>query len=115
MTTVEMVMPAMGESVMEGTILHWLKQEGDAIEQEEPLLEVATDKVDTEVPATHSGTLQKILVPEGTVVEVGKPIAIIAQEGKPTLSDTSNGSHDAPEPKKSLGRGRNCRRGPSAR
>ncbi len=74
-------MPAMGESVMEGTILQWLKQEGDTIEQEEPLLEVATDKVDTEVPATHSGTLQKILAPEGTVVEVGKPIAIIAQQG----------------------------------
>ncbi len=100
MTTVEMVMPAMGESVMEGTILQWLKQEGDAIEQEEPLLEVATDKVDTEVPATHSGTLQKILVSEGTVVEVGKPIAIIAQQGaNPT--DT-NGNHDAPEPEESI-------------
>jgi 2-oxoglutarate dehydrogenase E2 component (dihydrolipoamide succinyltransferase) len=92
MTTVEMVMPAMGESVMEGTILQWLKQEGDAIEQEEPLLEVATDKVDTEVPATHSGTLQKILVPEGTVVEVGKPIAIIAQEGN-DAGDRDNGSN----------------------
>ena len=99
MTTVEMVMPAMGESVMEGTILHWLKQEGDAIEQEEPLLEVATDKVDTEVPATHSGTLQKILVPEGTVVEVGKPIAIIAQEGH-AADDKNNGS-DAPEAEES--------------
>ena len=87
MTTVEMVMPAMGESVMEGTILQWLKQEGDPIDQEEPLLEVATDKVDTEVPATHSGILQKILAPEGAVVEVGKPIAIIAQE--------SNGSAGA--------------------
>ena len=91
MTTVEMVMPAMGESVMEGTILQWLKQEGDAIEQEEPLLEVATDKVDTEEPATHSGTLQKILVPEGTVVEVGKPIAVIAQEGS-SAGEKSNGN-----------------------
>ena len=91
MTTVEMVMPAMGESVMEGTILQWLKQEGDAIEQEEPLLEVATDKVDTEVPATHSGTLQKILVPEGTVVEVGKPIAVIAQVGS-SAGEKSNGN-----------------------
>ena len=91
MTTVEMVMPAMGESVMEGTVLQWLKQEGDTIEQEEPLLEVATDKVDTEVPATHSGILQKILVPEGTVVEVGKPIAIIAQEGA-DANENGNGS-----------------------
>lgn len=92
MTTVEMVMPAMGESVMEGTILQWLKQEGDAIEQEEPLLEVATDKVDTEVPATHTGTLQKILVPEGAVVEVGKPIAIIAQEESDSVGSDSVGS-----------------------
>ena len=83
MTTVEMVMPAMGESIMEGTILQWLKKEGDTIEQEESLLEIATDKVDTEVPATHSGVLQKILASEGAVVEVGKPIAIIAQEEKP--------------------------------
>ena len=81
MITVEMVMPAMGESVMEGTISQWLKQEGDTIEQEESIVEVATDKVDTEVPATHSGILQKILAQEGDVVEVGKPIAIIAQEG----------------------------------
>lgn len=109
MTTVEMVMPAMGESVMEGTILQWLKQEGDTIEQEEPLLEVATDKVDTEVPATHTGTLQKILVPEGTVVEVGKPIAIIAQEGngsdateltetKPADTDNNDQGQSAEQP-----------------
>ncbi len=99
MTTVEMVMPAMGESVMEGTILLWLKQEGDAIEQEEPLLEVATDKVDTEVPATHSGILQKILVSEGTVVEVGKPIAIIAQEGS-EAGEKNNGNGTTQENQK---------------
>ena len=69
----------MGESVMEGKILQWLKKEGDAVEQDESVLEVATDKVDTEVPATHSGILQKILAHEGDTVEVGKPIAIIAQ------------------------------------
>ncbi len=87
MTTVEMVMPAMGESVMEGTISQWLKQEGDSVEQEESIVEVATDKVDTEVPATHSGVLQKILAQEGDVVEVGKPIAIIAQEGEAPLNE----------------------------
>ena len=69
----------MGESVMEGKILQWLKQEGDTVEQDESVLEVATDKVDTEVPATHSGVLQKILAHEGDTVEVGEPIAIIAQ------------------------------------
>ena len=92
MTTVEMVMPAMGESIMEGTILQWLKKEGDTVEQEESLLEVATDKVDTEVPATHSGVLQKILAPEGEVVEVGKPIAIIAQEGSNGQEDDTDAS-----------------------
>jgi pyruvate/2-oxoglutarate dehydrogenase complex dihydrolipoamide acyltransferase (E2) component len=78
MALIEMVMPKMGESIMEGTILNWLKKEGDRIEQDESVLEVATDKVDTEVPATHAGVLQKILVESGQVVEVGKPIAVIA-------------------------------------
>ncbi|MBS9523081.1 2-oxo acid dehydrogenase subunit E2 [Litoribacter alkaliphilus] len=82
MATVEMVMPKMGESIIEGTILTWLKSEGDAIEQDESVLEVATDKVDTEVPATHAGTLKQILVKEGDVVAVGAPIAIIEVEGE---------------------------------
>lgn len=77
MAIVEMVMPKMGESIMEGTVLTWLKQEGDTIEADESVLEVATDKVDTEVPATHGGTLKEILVQEGDVVPVGAPIAKI--------------------------------------
>ena len=77
MARVEMTMPKMGESIMEGTVLKWLKQVGDAIEQDESVLEVATDKVDTEVPATHAGTLTEILVQEGQVVAVGAPIAVI--------------------------------------
>ncbi|UXP32296.1 2-oxo acid dehydrogenase subunit E2 [Reichenbachiella agarivorans] len=77
MAQVEMVMPKMGESIMEGTILSWLKKVGETIEQDESVLEVATDKVDTEVPSTYSGVLQEILANEGDVVEVGKPIAII--------------------------------------
>ncbi|MDH3710961.1 MAG: 2-oxo acid dehydrogenase subunit E2 [Cyclobacteriaceae bacterium] len=85
MGRVEMVMPKMGESIMEGTILTWLKKVGDPIEQDESVLEVATDKVDTEVPSTHAGILQEILAQEGEVVEVGKPIAII---------ETSNGAPD---------------------
>ena len=80
MEQVEMIMPKMGESIMEGTILSWLKKEGDHIEQDESVLEVATDKVDTEVPATHAGVLKQILAKEGEVVAVGKPIAIIAIE-----------------------------------
>jgi len=77
MAIVEMVMPKMGESIMEGTVLSWLKQEGDAIEADESVLEVATDKVDTEVPATHGGILKEILVKEGEVVPVGTAIAKI--------------------------------------
>jgi 2-oxoglutarate dehydrogenase E2 component (dihydrolipoamide succinyltransferase) len=78
MALVEMVMPKMGESVMEGTILNWLKKPGDPIAQDEPVLEVATDKVDTEIPSTHAGTLHEILAKVGEVVQVGKPIARIA-------------------------------------
>jgi len=83
MAIVEMVMPKMGESIMEGTILAWLKKPGDTIDQDESVLEVATDKVDTEVPATHAGVLKQILAAEGEVVQVGKAIALI---------ETSNGS-----------------------
>jgi 2-oxoglutarate dehydrogenase E2 component (dihydrolipoamide succinyltransferase) len=81
MALVEMVMPKMGESIMEGTILNWLKKVGDRIEQDEAVLEVATDKVDTEVPATHAGILKEILAQKGEVVAVGKAIAIISTGG----------------------------------
>ncbi|MDA0195248.1 MAG: dihydrolipoamide acetyltransferase family protein [Bacteroidetes bacterium] len=80
MALVEMVMPKMGESIMEGTILTWLKKVGDPIEQDESVLEVATDKVDTEVPATHAGVLKEVLAKEGDVIPVGQAIAIIATE-----------------------------------
>ncbi len=88
MADIEIVMPKMGESIMEATILGWLKKEGDTIEQDESLLEVATDKVDTEVPSTHGGVIKKLLAGEGDVVEVGKVIAIIATEA----SESSNGA-----------------------
>ena len=81
MAIVEMVMPKMGESVMEGTVLSWLKKEGDRIEEDESLLEVATDKVDTEIPSTHGGVVKELLAEEGQVVEVGKPIARIETDG----------------------------------
>ena len=80
MAQVELVMPKMGESIMEATILHWLKKPGDKIEQDESVLEVATDKVDTEVPSTVAGVLKEILAKEGEVVKVGKPIAIITSD-----------------------------------
>ena len=77
MASIEMTMPKMGESVMEGTILSWLKKVGDSIDEDESVLEVATDKVDTEIPSTHAGVLKEILAQEGDVIQVGKPIAII--------------------------------------
>ena len=77
MASIEMTMPKMGESVMEGTILSWLKKVGDPIDEDESVLEVATDKVDTEIPSIHSGILKEILAQEGDIIQVGKPIAII--------------------------------------
>lgn len=77
MAQVELIMPKMGESIMEATVLTWLKKPGDKIEQDESVLEVATDKVDTEIPSVHAGILKEILAQEGETVKVGSPIAII--------------------------------------
>lgn len=96
MALVEMVMPKMGESVMEGTVLSWLKNVGDTIEEEESILEVATDKVDTEIPSSHAGVLKEILAQEGDVIEVGKPIAVIETNG----SDAGQTPNQAPQPSK---------------
>ena len=79
--TVEVVMPQMGVSVSEGTITKWLKQPGEAVEADEPLLEISTDKVDTEVPSPGTGVLAEILVAEGETVDVGTKLATIAPEG----------------------------------
>ncbi|PAP78529.1 2-oxo acid dehydrogenase subunit E2 [Rubrivirga marina] len=77
----EVVMPKMGESVMEGTVLEWKKAVGDAVEADETLLEISTDKVDSEVPSPEAGTLLEILVEEGETVDVGTPIAVIGAAG----------------------------------
>src|SRR4249919_872951 len=79
---VQMIMPKMGESVAEATILKWLKKEGDKIEADEPVLEIATDKVDTEVPSPSAGILSKRMYEEGQVVKVGEVIALIAAENE---------------------------------
>lgn len=91
MAQVELIMPKMGESIMEATILKWLKKPGDKIEQDESVLEVATDKVDTEVPSIYAGVLKELLAKEGEVVKVGKPIAIITTDvaaGTPAAAST---------------------------
>src|SRR5215468_5069510 len=77
-TTVEVVMPAMGDSVSEGSILEWHKQEGDEVSEDETLVEISTDKVDAEVPAPISGTVVKIHASEGDTVGIGAVLAEIA-------------------------------------
>ncbi len=76
-TAVDVVMPQMGVSVSEGTLTRWLKQEGEQVEADEPLLEISTDKVDTEVPSPAAGTLTQILVHEGETVDVGTKLGQI--------------------------------------
>ena len=75
-------MPQMGESIAEGTIIKWLKKEGDVVDCDEPLFEITTDKVDTEVPAPAAGMLTKILVKEGETVDIGTPVAVITESGE---------------------------------
>ena len=75
-------MPSLGESVFEGTIATWLKREGESVDQYEPILEIETDKVTTEATAEVAGTLLKIVVPEGSTVEVGTVLAYIGQPGE---------------------------------
>lgn len=82
MAKVELIMPKMGESIMEAQILSWVKKVGDTVEEDETILEIATDKVDSEVPSPVSGTIAEILFPEGETVEIGKVIAMIATEGE---------------------------------
>ena len=76
------VMPELGESVTEGTITQWLKSVGDTVEVDEPLLEVSTDKVDTEIPSPVAGTILEIKADEDDTIEVGSVIAIIGDAGE---------------------------------
>src|SRR5829696_7120311 len=79
--SVSVTMPRLGESVTEGTVTRWLKKEGEKVEADEPLLEVSTDKVDTEIPAPASGVLSSIRVGEDETVEVGVELAVIEDGG----------------------------------
>ena len=96
-TAVDVVMPQMGVSVSEGTITKWLKQEGEEIQADEPLLEISTDKVDTEVPSPGSGVVQQILVQEGETVEVGTKLAVIGAAGAAATPEAPSGDGAAPE------------------
>ena len=95
-TAVDVVMPQMGVSVSEGTITRWLKQEGEQVEADEPLLEISTDKVDTEVPSPASGTLSQILVQEGETVDVGTKLGQIGGTAAETPAPAAEPEPQAP-------------------
>ncbi|MGQ9889423.1 MAG: dihydrolipoamide acetyltransferase family protein [Aggregatilineales bacterium] len=92
------IMPQLGESVVEGTVRRWLKREGDPVSEFEPLLEVSTDKVDTEVPAPANGVLLKILVNEGQTVSAGTLLCVIGQPGEAATGQTSSAQQPAAAP-----------------
>jgi pyruvate dehydrogenase E2 component (dihydrolipoamide acetyltransferase) len=96
-TAVDVVMPQMGVSVSEGTITKWLKQEGEEIQADEPLLEISTDKVDTELPSPGTGVVQQILVQEGETVDVGTKLAVIGAAGAAAPAEAPSGDGAAPE------------------
>jgi len=99
MADTEVKMPQMGESIFEGTVTKWIKKEGDTVQRDEPLFEISTDKIDTEIPSPASGTLQKILVKEGQTVQINTVVAVIgdgaskpaqpAAETKPAAAETT--------------------------
>ena len=97
-TAIEVVMPQMGVSVSEGTITKWLKQPGETVTADEPLLEISTDKVDTEIPSPGTGVVQEILVAEGETVEVGTLLATIAAEGTAVAPPQAPAPEPQPEP-----------------
>ncbi|GIH28732.1 hypothetical protein Aph01nite_70420 [Acrocarpospora phusangensis] len=95
---VSVTMPQLGESVTEGTVTRWLKKEGDHVEADEPLLEVSTDKVDTEIPSPSAGYLTKIVVAEDETVEVGAELAVIDSAGAPAATEPAPAAAPEPEP-----------------
>ncbi|GGW42404.1 2-oxoglutarate dehydrogenase, E2 component, dihydrolipoamide succinyltransferase [Streptomyces griseoloalbus] len=92
----DVVLPALGESVTEGTVTRWLKSVGDTVEADEPLLEVSTDKVDTEIPAPASGTLLEIVVGEDETAEVGAKLAVIGEAGAAPAAAPAPAAPEAP-------------------
>ena len=93
----DIIMPQMGESIVEGTITKWLKKPGDKIQRDEPLFEISTDKVDAEIPAPASGVLQEIKVAEGATVQVNTVVGTIASDGEAPVPSAPKAA--APEKK----------------
>ena len=89
MAETKVIMPQMGESIFEGTITKWLKKKGEKVERDEPLFEISTDKIDSEIPAPASGVVQDILVKEGQTVQINTVVAVIGDAGSKPAETTS--------------------------
>ena len=94
----DIIMPQMGESIVEGTITKWLKKPGDKVQRDEPLFEISTDKVDAEIPAPASGVLQEIKVTEGTTVGINTVVGTIAGDGEAAAAAPAKAAPSAPAP-----------------
>ena len=115
-STVQVVMPAMGDSVAVGTVLEWHKQEGDSVDVDETVVEISTDKVDAEVPSPAAGTLVKIYAAEGDTVEVGALLAEISTDGPDGEDDRDRDPDrwrvgDRGDDPRVVGEGWRCRQG----
>ena len=100
MAETKVIMPQMGESIFEGTITKWLKKKGERVERDEPLFEISTDKIDSEIPAPASGVVQDILVKEGQTVQINTVVAVIGDAGaKPTEAGPETKPQAKPEAK----------------
>ncbi len=111
----DVVMPQMGESIFEGTITKWLKQPGDKVQRDEPLFEISTDKVDAEIPAPTSGTLQEIKVQAGATVQVNTVVGTIAAEGDSTSAAPAAPAAEKPATASRGGNGSNAATPPAAK
>src|SRR5262245_48354972 len=101
MAETKVIMPQMGESIFEGTLTKWLKKQGDKVQRDEPLFEISTDKVDSEIPSPAAGILEKILVQEGQTVQINTVVAVIGDgSGKPAESPAPSKKETKPEPQK---------------
>lgn len=98
MAETKLIMPQMGESIFEGTLTKWLKQPGDAVKRDEPVFEISTDKIDTEIPSPVAGILQKILIPEGQTVEINTVVGIISDSAPAETTAATAPAAEAPKP-----------------
>src|SRR6476660_156979 len=94
----DVVMPQMGESIVEGTLTKWLKKPGDHVDRDEPLFEISTDKVDTEIPAPIAGTLSEVLVEEGKTVAINTVVAKISEGGEAAAAKPAEAAPPAKAP-----------------